>query len=178
MENKSFSPLVSVFHERTAPEEGYLVGYSAILNTYDLQVPTPNVLSIISHKHKQYKTSQWQVFTPRHKPEDSLIGHLTFALKYEGIELCLLKKLFERLDSDTLAISIAEEPTGQYRRKIWFLYEWLMETPLNLPDLSSGNYADLVDTTIQYACIVVDNSKSHRIRNNLPGTKDFCPMIR
>ena len=179
MKNKCFSPLVSVFHERTAPEEGYLAGYSAILNTYDLQVPTPNVLSITSLKHKQYKTSQWQVFTPRHKPEDSLIGHLTFALKYEGIALCLLKKLFEKLNVATLALSIAEEPTGQYRRKIWFLYEWLMETPLNLPDLSSGNYVDLVDTTIQYGCMeVVDNSKRHRIRNNLPGTKNFCPMVR
>jgi len=50
------------------------------------------LLSIISHKHKQYKTSQWQVFTPRHKPEDTLIGHLTFALKYEGIELCFLEQ--------------------------------------------------------------------------------------
>jgi len=79
-----------------------------------------------------------------------LIGHLTFALKYEGTELYLLKKLFEKLDADALAISIAEEPTGQYRRKIWFLYEWLMETSLNLPDLDSANYTDLVDTAIQY----------------------------
>ena len=104
MKHKSFSHLVSVFHERIAPEEGYLAGYAAIMNTYGLQAPTPNVLSIISHKHKQYKTSQWQVFTSRHKPEDTLIGHLTFALKYEGIDLYLLKTLFKRLDTDVLAI--------------------------------------------------------------------------
>lgn len=179
MENKSFSHLVSVFQERIAPEEGYLSGYAAILHAYDLQVPTPDVLSLISHKHKQYKTGQWQVFTPRHKPEETLIGHLTFALKYEGVELLLLKKLFEGLDAEALAGLIAEEPTGQYRRKIWFLYEWLMTTSLNLPDLTSGNYTDLIDTTIQYGCVeAVENSKRHRIRNNLPGTRDFCPMIR
>ncbi|MFD1631615.1 hypothetical protein [Pseudopedobacter beijingensis] len=107
------------------------------------------------------------------------MGHFTFALKYEGIELYLLKKLFEKLDADALAISIAGEPTGQYRRKIWFLYEWLMGTSLNLRDVNSGNYTDLVDTTIQYGCMkFVENSKRHRIRNNLPGTRDFCPMVR
>jgi len=29
-------------------------------------------------------------------PEDTLYGHLTFALKYEGIELGVLKALFEQ----------------------------------------------------------------------------------
>jgi Fic family protein len=179
LKNKSFSRLVSVFQERVAPEEGFLAGYAAILDAYDLPVPPPDVLSIISQKHKQYKTDQWQVFTLRHKPEDDLISHLIFALKYEGIDLLLLKKLFEKLDGGTLAGWIAEEPTGQYSRKIWFLYEWLLDTTLKLPDLTSGNYANLVDTDIQYGCVeMIENSKRHRIRNNLPGVRDFCPMIR
>lgn len=179
MENMYFSQPVTIFQERITPEEGYLAGYAGILYAYDLQVPAPDMLAIISHKHKQYKTAEWQVFTPRHRPEDTLIGHLTFALKYEGIELCLLKKLFEKLDAEELAQSIAEEPTGQYRRKIWFLYEWLMDSRLNPPDMTTGNYIELVDTNIQYGCTSsVEKSKRQRIRNNLPGTKDFCPMIR
>ena len=179
MENNRFSRVITVFHERTAPEEGYLAGYGALLNAYDLQSPIPDVFSIISHKHKQYTTAGWRVFTPRHRPEDTLSGHLTFAFKYEGIELGILKKLFEKLTVDELIQLVTNEPTGQYSRKIWFLYEWLMGTQLELPDLSSGNYIDLVDTSIQYVAIkTVEISKRHRIRNNLPGTKDFCPMIR
>lgn len=131
MNNIQFSHVVSVFQDRVAPEEGYLAGYSALVQAYNLEIPKPDVLSIISHRHRQYRTNEWQVFTPRHKPEDTLMGHLTFALKYEGIELYLLKKLFEILDSKELAHSIAEEPTGLYRRKTWFLYECLRKLRLS-----------------------------------------------
>jgi hypothetical protein len=54
-----------------------------------------------------------------------------------------------------------------------------MDSKLELPDLASGNYIDLVDETIQYATHgITEHSKRHRVRNNLPGVKDFCPMIR
>ncbi|HRN56567.1 MAG TPA: Fic family protein [Agriterribacter sp.] len=112
-------------------------------------------------------------------PEDTLKGHLTFALKYEGIELAMLKKLFEKLDISEVSQAIADEPTGQYSRKIWFLYEWLLDRRLDLPDLIIGNYIDLVDDNIQYAFKKeIETSKRHRVRNNLPGEKGFCPMIR
>ncbi|GEP95525.1 cell division protein Fic [Chitinophaga cymbidii] len=179
MNNNHFSQLLTIFHNRMAPEEGYLAGYGAIINTYDLQVPLPDMLSLISRKHKRYKTAEWMVFTPRYMPEDTLMGHLTFALKYEGIELAILKKLFEKLDINEISRAIADEPTGQYSRRIWFLYEWLLDRKLDLPDLAIGNYIDLVDDSIQYASRKeIETSKRHRIRNNLPGERGFCPMIR
>ncbi len=178
MKTNNFSLLITVFQERAAPEEGYLVGYGAIHRAFDLRAPLPDILALISQKHKQYTTEEWMIFTPRYMPEDTLMGHLTFALKYEGIDLGILKKLFENLEAKQISKSIAEEPTGQYSRKIWFLYEWLMDAQLDTPDLTTANYIDLVDETIQYASHGGDASKRHRIRNNLPGVKDFCPMIR
>lgn len=179
MKNKCFSEVVRVFHERITPEEGYLAGYAAVMNAYKLQAPVPDILSLISHKHKQYQKDEWRVFTPRHMPEDTLIGHLTFALKHEGIELGLLKVLFKTVSPDEWVHMIAQEPTGQYSRKIWFLYEWLMDAALDLPNMTAGNYVDLIDTNIQFGCMASSaNSKRHRVRNNLPGTRDFCPMIR
>jgi hypothetical protein len=45
--------------------------------------------------HKKYNNhGRWRIFTPRHKPEDTLYGHLIFALKYEGIDLAALNALF------------------------------------------------------------------------------------
>src|SRR5215813_4939698 len=117
------SKLLTVFQGRTFPEKGYLAGYGAIWMYYQLRVPLPDSLAIISEKHKHYRTDDWVVLTPKHTPEDTLIGHLTFALKYEGIELGLLKKLFAISDATEMAQLIAREPTGQYSRKIWFLYE-------------------------------------------------------
>ena len=179
MKINSFSILITVYQERTAPEEGYLVGYGALYKAFNLQTPLPDILALISQKHKRYNSVEWIVFTPRHMPEDTLMGHLTFALKYEGIDLGILKKLFQKLHAKEISKLIADEPTGQYSRKIWFLYEWLMNVQLEIKDLATGNYIDLVDETIQYAYHGdPEPSKRHRVRNNLPGVKDFCPMIR
>ncbi|GAA4307411.1 hypothetical protein GCM10023143_13930 [Compostibacter hankyongensis] len=42
MENNHFSQILTVFYDRMTPEEGYLAGYGAIINTYELQVPLPD----------------------------------------------------------------------------------------------------------------------------------------
>jgi hypothetical protein len=137
MKANHFSQLITVFQERRAPEEGYLVGYGAILKAFDLQATPPDIFALISQKHKKYQTEEWIVFTPRYMPDDTLMGHLTFALKYEGIDLGIFKKLFEKLEAKEMSKLIAEEPTGQYSRKIWFLYEWLMGAQLDIPDLTT-----------------------------------------
>jgi len=176
MNNKRFSQEISVFHGRMAPEKGFLVGYGAIIDEYDLSVPLPNDLSLISMKKRQYKEPGWQVYTPRHKPEDTLYKQLVFALKYEGINLLLLKKLFEVLSEEQQTELVLEEPLGQYSRRIWFLCEWLLQIKLNIDDLSTGNFVPLIDEKLQYA-IEGTRSSRHRIINNLPGSIDFCPLI-
>ena len=177
MNNNSFSPLITVFHERTAPETGYLAGYGSIIMFYKLRVPVPDRLALISKKHKQYETGDWMVFTTRHMPEDSLIGHLTFALKYEGVDLGVLKGLFIQISHEDITTLVAKEPTGQYSRRIWFLYEWLMDTKLPLEDLIVGNYIEVLDEKLQFG-ITPQTSKRHRVRNNLPGVNTFCPLVR
>ena len=39
---------------------------------------------------------------------------------------------------------VQNEPTGLYSRKIWFLYEWLIDKKLPLDDLTSGNYVEII----------------------------------
>jgi len=177
MKNKCFSRKVSIFHERAVPEHGTLVGYGALIEAFRLKVPLPDKISLISDKHRKYETEEWQVFTPRHMPQDDLGGHLTFALKYEGIDLHVLKAVFESIEKSTIEKLILYEPQSQYNRKLWFLYEWLFEKKLDIPDLKQGNFVELVDTGIQYAG-TAENSSRHRIKNNLPGVNSFCPMIR
>ena len=174
---KRFSQKINVFHGRQTPEESTLVGYGAIIDVLKLPSPIPAKLALISEKHRQYQTAEWMVFTPRHSPMDSLDGHLKFALKYEGINLLVLKKLFENVGESVIETLVNIEHLSQYRRKIWFLYEWLLTKKLSIPDLKEGNYVPLVDENLQYAIRKGINSTRHRIRNNLPGTVDFCPII-
>ncbi|MGB0932156.1 MAG: Fic family protein, partial [Chitinophagales bacterium] len=102
---------------------------------------------------------------------------ITFALKYEGVDLGVFKTLFSELSKEEVELFISSQPTGKYSRIVWFLYEWLMEEELNLKDAKSGNFVDVLNPKLQYVGSV-EICKRYRVRNNLPGVKDFCPLIR
>lgn len=177
MNIKRFSLQLSVFHGRAVPEDGVIVGYGAIIEAYKLAVPIPEKLTFISTKKRQFENKEWKVFPSRYLPEENLYKQITFALKYEGVDLLLFKKLFEVLKKTELEEMIQQEIQGQFSRRIWFLYEWLMKTKLNLPDLKTGNLVPVVDEKLQYAIDGV-RSPRHKVINNLPGNQDFCPLIR
>jgi hypothetical protein len=177
MKSTHFSQEILVFHGLTAPEKGLLAGYSAIINHYELKVPLPAQLCLISSRTRKYTQANWMVFGPKYQPDETLSAHLTFALKYEGVNLLCFKKLFETVGPGEITTLIKAEPTGQYTRKIWFLYEWLMQEKLLIPDLTFKNFIPIIDEKLQYASSIAINSPRHRIRNNLPGTINFCPLI-
>lgn len=178
MIDRGISQEITVFHGRIAPEKATIVGYGAIIEKFALASPMLSELSLISSKRRDYKSNGWAVHSSRTAFEDTLYKHLVFALKYEGIDLLVFKKLFEKLSIQDVLALLQEEPTGQYSRKIWFLYEWLMDTRLDIPDLRIKNYVPLVDEKIQFALENGEKSGRHRIINNLPGTTNFCPLIR
>ncbi len=89
------SQKVTIFHGFPPLEDGAcLSGYSALIQAHDLKVPVPDYLCAIGTKHKRYNYERWRIFTPRHKPEDTIYGHLIFALKYEGVDLAILNALY------------------------------------------------------------------------------------
>jgi len=177
MNNIHFSQEILVFHGRTSPETGFLAGYGALIQYYQLNVPIPATLALISKRNKNYNQPGWIVFGPKYRPSDTLTAHLVFALKYEGVNLLFFKKLFERLEQQEIVELIMAEYTGQYIRKIWFLNEWLMQKKLPIDDLKFKNFVPLLDEKLQYTSEISINSSRHRIRNNLPGTVNFCPLI-
>jgi hypothetical protein len=71
---------------------------------------------------------------------------------------------------------VRSKPTGSYARRVWFLYEWLMGRRLDLPDAENGTYVSVVDPDQQWAT-AGENSPRHRVRDNLPGTPEFCPLV-
>ncbi|MBI9069232.1 MAG: Fic family protein [Salinivirgaceae bacterium] len=178
MHSVSISQEASVFHGLDVPEKGKIVGYAAVIDTKQLRIPLPNKIALISTKNRQYNLEKWKIFTSRHQPQDTLFKHLVFAIKYEGINLLFFKKLFESLQAQQVIDLIQEEPSGQYARKIWFLYEFLMQHELKIPNADTKiKYIDLLDTKIQYGITFGIKSSRHRVINNLPGTYNFCPLI-
>lgn len=171
-----FSGPVTVFQERALPERATLAGYSAVIDAYSLRVPLPRTLSATGEHHRTRIDAGWRILTPRHAPSPDLEGHLTFALKYEGLDLAVLKRLFATAAPAEIEAIVRAKPTGRYSRRIWFLYEWLLGRRLNLPDAEMGTYEPVVDPEQQWAA-PGENSPRHRVRNNLPGTPEFCPLV-
>ena len=172
------SQKVIVFHGFPPLEDGArLSGYSALIQAHCLKVPVPDYLCAIGTKHKRYDYERWHIFTPRHKPEDTLYGHLIFALKYEGIDLAVLNALFQKIEEKEIQEIVRAEPTGSYSRRLWFLWEWLREEQINIEDATIGNFIPLVNSKLQYEGKSYQ-SRRHHVRNNLPGTRNFCPLIR
>lgn len=171
-----FSGPVTVFHERALPESATPAGYAALIDALGLRVPLPRTLSATGERHRVRNEPGWRILTPRHAPSPDLEGHLTFALKYEGLDLAILKRLFTAVPPAEIEAIVRSKPTGRYSRRIWFLYEWLLSRRLDLPDSIAGSYEPAVDPDQQWAT-PGENSTRHRVRNNLPGTPEFCPLV-
>ncbi len=174
---RQFSKPITVFRDRRLPELATLAGYAALIDACNLQVPLPRTLFATSERHRILEEGGWRLLTPRHAPRPTLGAHLTFALKYEGLDLAVLKRLFLVVDAAEIEAIVRDTPTGSYARRLWFLYEWLTGQQLDLPDATRGDYVPVVNPQQQWA-VPGENSARHRARNNLPGTPDFCPLVR
>src|SRR5262245_15962967 len=85
-----FTGLVTAFQDRRLPERASLAGYAALIDAYSLRLPLPRKLSAIGERHRRVDHEAWRILSPRHAPRTSLEGHLTFALKHEGLDLSVL----------------------------------------------------------------------------------------
>lgn len=104
----------------------------------DRRLPLSDVLALVTDKQQRYNTDNWQVFANGYMPSEGEIAHLVFALKYESIDLLILKEFFLHTGADLVKTMMKNEPTSQYSRRVWFLYEWLFGKQLDIPDLKIG----------------------------------------
>lgn len=159
-----------------------LAGYAILISRFGLSVlpnwhtssvsPTGTLRSTIQGGQVEsvYPQSYW--------PGDGTGDHLEFALKYDGVNLGILSALFDVLPADEITAWISSKPTGKYARRIWFLYEFLTERKLPLPDLTKGNYTPLLETDHYYTAVPGRRVQRQRVIDNLLGGKGFCPIIR
>ncbi|KXV15204.1 cell filamentation protein Fic [Acetobacter malorum] len=120
-----------------------------------------------------------EIYPESMRPVESPAGHLQFHLRYEPTNLELLARVFEVSGPDFVRDWIEREPTGQYARRAAFLYEFLTGHELETEAAVGGNYVsalndELVVTASQDHAI---NIKKWRVRDNMPGTRHFCPSI-
>ena len=165
--------------ERGAPpENAKLAGYGALLAAFDLAAPPPQTVYASLPVHRKGDAPGWALVSVQQAPAPTFESHLTFALRYEGVDLAILKKLFEATGPEPVAAMVRNAPTGQYARRAWFLYEWLTGDVLDLPDAGAVPYALAINPDQQLARDNTVNSSRHKVRDNLPGSRQFCPLVR
>jgi hypothetical protein len=161
------------------------VGYLALIQRFGLETLTPDIRShLLDSGHRRSVTEDGrheEYYPPRDDPGDAWTDHLVFALKREGLNLEVLAALFAVVPSGELTDFIQSAPNGRYARLAWFLFEWLTGNELPLPDLSQGNYFAIVDSARYLSARPVETGtrvRRQRVIDNLPGTPDYCPLVR
>ncbi|TAL87984.1 MAG: Fic family protein [Rhodanobacter sp.] len=118
-----------------------------------------------------------EVYPSSYNPSDAACDHLRFALRYEGVHLEFLQRLFQTMPDRVLIDWLIREPSSQYARRAGFLLEWLTGRSLGVPDVGKGNYVDALSADDHLTAGTGINHKKWRVRDNLPGTPDWCPVV-
>ena len=165
------------------PHDAQLLGYSALIEFYQIDCPPPRRLTAITSVGRkttlQRDGAEW-LLLPRganFATPDTSIAHIGVALKHEGVDLRLLDRLFALDIADELSAYVAANPAGIYTRRAWFLYEWMTGRKLNLPEPYGARFVPALDPN-DYIVARSIRSTRHKIDDNLPGVPGFCPLIR
>lgn len=164
-------------------DKSNFVGGSWLQARYGINLVMPlTVLSRIGGRRTTQEVGgvKTETFVEGMRPDSDLRGHLTFHLKHEVLHLELLARLFEKIEVAELGDWIEHEPNGQYARRAGFLYEWLTGSELKIQVEVGGGYVEVIDGQKLVAAAEGRSLpiRKWRIRDNLPGTPHFCPIVR
>ncbi|MCY4379233.1 MAG: Fic family protein [Candidatus Dadabacteria bacterium] len=167
------------FQGEPLPQGTEMVGWSALVHSLGVAAPVHNP-SCVSQRHvlgSKRSDGTWNIYDKRYRPGPTLKGHLTFAMRHETIDLLLLKRILQAVPEATLVEMIRAKPKGTTARKIWFFFETLTGKRLDIADAPAVTAVDALDPD-RYYTAGRQISPRHRVRNNLLGTGDLCPIIR
>lgn len=118
---------------------------------------------------------QVEIFPQSYRPPDEPLEHVRFALRYEGVNLGLLRQAFRRLPTEEVDKYIGRHPNSVFSRQIGFLYEMLTGRILRAE--VGGNYVDILDPE-RYVTAKARRVTRWHANDNLLGNAEYCPVVR
>jgi Fic/DOC family len=163
-------------------------GYAYLIEQYQLAaLPLPAISTIKDalpdRRTRDLGGQVFKEFGRSYEPEQSLIGHLRFALRYEGLNLMVLSLLFAKTGGRDIRAFYLEQPRSAFARRLGYLYEWLTAQALDISDTSGvprkAAYVPVLDESLQFgaATELSPRNEKYRVIDNLPGNRDFCPLV-
>jgi Fic/DOC family len=157
-----------------------LLGLHALIAELDLKIPRPFVRSIVAAGTRKTRIGDSGIleqYPKSYQPAEGLAGHLRFALRYEPVDLGAYNAVFAHIGKGEIEPWIQSEPNGLFARRAWYLYELLTGKTLDVADLTSGPYVDLLDPKM-HVVGRANRIRRQRVFENLLGDKQYCPLIR
>jgi hypothetical protein len=160
------------------PMTGVPVGQAALIAKWGLRFPAPVVVSKVGPGARRTVVANGRAverYPSSYMPEDSLAGHLRFALRYEPTDLAVLAAAFGA-DGAARAVEawVRSEPTGAYARRAWFLYEWLTGEKLEIQNAGAVGYVDALDPALHITAKGIP-SRRHTVNDNIaPDAAPSC----
>ena len=172
-------PTPKIFQQRLVPEGTRLAGLSMLVDALAVEAPVraPTCVSTGHIRGSRRKSSDWTIYDKRYWPGECLADHLIFAMRHEVIDLLVLARTFKKIPPAEIQGLLLDAPTSAHGRRVWFLYETLTGRTIDVPDAANVAAVDLLDPE-RYFTGAPMLSRRHRIRDNLLGTAEFCPIIR
>jgi hypothetical protein len=159
------------------------VGYARLVADYELDTLPLARSAVLDTAIKGRKVTpqggaQLERFEPRYRPKATLVGHLQFALRYEGIDLAILAPLFAKAGRAELQQWLIDQPESAAARRAGYLYEWLTGKELVVKVPRRAAYVPLVDHELQFCVSTGRKDTQFRVIDNLIGNRRFCPLVR
>ncbi|EWH08084.1 Fic family protein [Catenovulum agarivorans DS-2] len=159
------------------------VGYSFLNSYYTLTLPKLG-LEVYQDPNSDkgytqtFGASNRKVLSKFNGISESPYEQMVAAIKHQGIRLHFFAAIFKVVDVVEFTNFIQQKPNSKYNRVLWYLYEWITDKKLELPDLKSGNYINLFEDEFYYTVHNGEKDKRTKVINNAIGTRDFCPTVR
>ena len=155
------------------------IGYAWLLDTLKLNVrPLARPAYVSGSVNRRVDSDARSLFPSGVAIADSVVGHLEFALRHEGVNLEVIDAVFEHLPPADLVTRLQAIPTGEHIRRACFLWEWLTGEELDVGFAIRGAYVDLFPEDVYLTAAEPTRAPRFRVRNNALGTPDFCPIVR
>lgn len=160
------------------------LGYSALIDRFQLQVPSLRRTFVLGDSSTQ-KVTQAADGTERVElrrgsvsAEASTLEQLTFALKREDLNLCVLGALLEHDEVlRDIQAWLYSKPSSAYARQAGYLAEWLSGKPLEFRLPAGARRVQLLDEENYVAAPGSWNGK-FGVLNNTLGSRSFSPLVR
>jgi Fic family protein len=153
------------------------VGYSKLKTQLNLSAFDPLMPARLAPVTSVTTTQSALLIPVKVAPKDeTLLSHLLFALKHEGINLQLLSQVLRKIPAEDMLVAITESPTGTYIRIACFLWEAFNKQELKGAPKVAGIAVNLFDPKKYITGPNIRNAK-WRVDFNGLGSLDYCVTV-